>query len=146
VSASASGSRAKAGWCAGCRRAARAIPTFSEPVELAQRRAHSFVWFCLNRKRSSTIVRGSTRPHWHEKAPHEAGQSVMWGKKTPGSNQRRTRRAWTQCAPDRRSSAPAEPTRRACGWSRSSLPHRVSAQRREPAAATAILSSRRHHD
>src|SRR3954467_4578382 len=29
---------------------ARAIPTFSEPVELAQRRACSFVWFCLNRK------------------------------------------------------------------------------------------------
>src|SRR4051812_34407381 len=31
----------------------RAIPTFTEPVELVQRRAFSFVWFRLNRKRSS---------------------------------------------------------------------------------------------
>src|SRR3954447_15163935 len=35
---------------------ARAIPTLTEPVELAQRRACSFVWFRLNRKRSSLIV------------------------------------------------------------------------------------------
>jgi hypothetical protein len=35
---------------------ARAMPTFSEPVELAQRRACTFVWFRLNEKRSS-------RPH-----------------------------------------------------------------------------------
>jgi putative ABC transport system permease protein len=32
---------------------ARAIPTFTEPVELLRRRARSFVWFRLNRKRSS---------------------------------------------------------------------------------------------
>src|SRR3982751_5051730 len=31
---------------------ARAIPTLTEPVELVQRRAFSFVWFRLNRKRS----------------------------------------------------------------------------------------------
>src|SRR3954470_19033062 len=35
---------------------ARAIPTFTEPVELLQRRARSFVWFRLNRKRSSTTA------------------------------------------------------------------------------------------
>src|SRR3954451_3307469 len=37
---------------------ARAIPTFTEPVELLQPRACSFVWFRLNRKRSNhTIIR-----------------------------------------------------------------------------------------
>src|SRR3954470_23506738 len=34
---------------------ARAIPTFTEPVELLQRRARSFVWFRLNRKRSKQL-------------------------------------------------------------------------------------------
>src|SRR3954452_8550145 len=34
----------------------RAIPTFTEPVELVQRRAFSSVWFRLNRKRSSTTA------------------------------------------------------------------------------------------
>src|SRR4051794_17569378 len=37
-------------------RLTRAIPTFTEPVELVQRRAFSSVWFRLNRKRSNQEI------------------------------------------------------------------------------------------
>jgi len=34
----------------------RAIPTFTDPVELLRRRARSFVWFRLNWKRSRDVT------------------------------------------------------------------------------------------
>ena len=51
----------------------RAIPTFTDPVELLRRRARSFVWFRLNWKRSRALehlqlpqhlshMRADTRP------------------------------------------------------------------------------------
>src|SRR3954451_12739539 len=50
-------SRESRGECSTCDKSMiRAIPTFTELVELLQRRARAFVWFRLNRKCSSTTV------------------------------------------------------------------------------------------
>src|SRR4051795_10141868 len=42
---------------------ARAIPTFTDPVELLRRRARSFVWFRLNWKRSRVAASITSEQH-----------------------------------------------------------------------------------